>query len=694
MAILSKGCKPDNFESHNSLKLSFTNIRGIRSNFVDCESFLESNSPDILALCDTNLDDSTDAGNFSVRGYLPLIRKDSSTHMHGLAVYVKEGLPFARDLSLENSADSYLCFRLALLHSVSYFFFLYRSPSSSLCTVFDSISSNIDEVLSINPSANVFVFGDFNVHHKDWLTYSGGTDRLGELCYNFSISNDFTQIVNFPTRIRDCDSHSPALLDLFISSDASICSTMAFPPLGNSDHVVVSVSIDFPINSKQDTPFHRVAYGYSRAGWNGLLDHLRDVPWEDIFKLSASAAASEFCEWVQVGIDVYIPHRKYQVKLHSSPWFSAACAAAIVHRNHFFRFYQQNKSSESKAKFRQASNRCKRVAEAAKLAYATKTKESITSRKLGSRDFWRIVNSVLNKGKSAIPPLFNGPEVLSSASDKAKLFAKNFSKNSNLHDSGISLPVFPLRTNLKLHNISITPKMVKKVMIKKVLKNCEPKLSYILAKLFNNCLKESCFPDCWKVSSVVPVFNNVGERSTAKNYRPVSLLFVVSKVFEKLVNNRIVDHLEKCGLFSDFQYGFRSSRSTADLLTAVSDRIARAFNRSGATRAVALDRSKAFDRVWHAGLLHNLNLMEFQVRYLALFLLFSVIDGFGSFRMGNLHKNIHLMLVFLKGLFLVLHFSYYTLMTFLMMLFVILPSMLMILLSTLNAIRHLICGSN
>ena len=130
-----------------------------------------------------------------------------------------------------------------------------------------------------------------------------------------------------------------------------------------------------------------------------------------------------------------------------------------------------------------------------------------------------------------------------------------------------------------------------------VLKNCEPEPSYILAELFNKCLKESCFtPDCWKVSLVVPVFKNVGERSTAKNYRPVSCLSVVSKVFEKLVNNRIVDHLEKCGLFSDFQYGFRSSRSTADLLTVVSDRIARAFNRSWTIRAVALD-IKVFDRV-------------------------------------------------------------------------------------------------
>ena len=194
------------------------------------------------------------------------------------------------------------------------------------------------------------------------------------------------------------------------------------------------------------------------------------------------------------------------------------------------------------------------------------------------------------------------------------MFAENFSKNSNVDNSGISLPVLPSINNLKKHNISVTPKRVKKVIMNLdlsetsgpdctpvvILKNCEPEFSFILAELFNKYLKESCFPDCWKVSSVVPVFKNVGERSTAKNYRPVSLLSVVSKVFEKLVNNRIVDHLEKCGLFSHFQYGIRSSRSTADLLTVVSDRTTKAFNRSGATLTVALNISKAFDRVWHA----------------------------------------------------------------------------------------------
>ena len=402
-------------------------------------------------------------------------------------------------------------------------------------------------------------------------------------------------MVNLPTRIPDCDSHSPALLDFFLSSDASICSTMTFSPLGNSDHVAVSVSIDFPTNSQQDAPFHRIGYDYSCADWDVLCDHLRDVPLEDSFKLRAFAAASEFCVWVQVRIDVYIPHKKYQVKPHSPPWFSAACAPAIVHRNHFFHFSRE-KSSDSMVKFRQASNHCKRVLEAAKLAYAD------------------------------------------------------------------CIPVV-------------------------VLKNCELELSHIVAELFR---KESCFPDCWKVSSVVPVFKNVGERSTVKNYRPVSLLSVVSKDIEKLVNNRIVDHLEKYGLFSDFQYGFRCSRSTADLLTVVSDRIARAFNRSGATRPVPLDMSKAFDRVWHAGLFHKLKSYEISGW------IFGLISSFLSNRQlqvvldGKCSQEYPVN----AAPFLVLNFFYYTLMTFLMILSVILSSMLMILLPILSVIGHLICGNN
>ena len=194
----------------------------------------------------------------SLRDYLPFNPKGfyCITQKHGLAICVKEGLPLARDLSLENSEDSYLCFRLALLHSVSYFFFLYRLPclcvpllilfhltymrlsrsTHLLCLSLETLMFIIRTGLPIlteliDPANSVIMFLSQTTLLR-WLTFLLGSQ---------------TVIL------------SPALLDIFISSDASICSTMTFPPLGNSDHLVVSVFIDFPSYSKRYDPFHRIA---------------------------------------------------------------------------------------------------------------------------------------------------------------------------------------------------------------------------------------------------------------------------------------------------------------------------------------------------------------------------------------------------------------------------------------------------
>ena len=199
-----------------------------------------------------------------------------------------------------------------------------------------------------------------------------------------------------------------------------------------------------------------------------------------------------------------------------------------------------------------------------------------------------------------------------------------------------------------------------------VLKNCEPERSYILAKLFNKCLKECCFLDCWKVSSVVPVFKNVGERSTANNYCPVSLLSVVSKFFEKLVNNGIVDHLEKCGLFSDFQYGFRFSLLIFSQLYQVE--LLGILTGLELVELWHLIYARLFHRVWHAGLLHRLTSHGISGQIFGLISSFLsnrrcgvVLDGKSS---QEYPVNVG---VFLKAVFLILHFSCYTLMIFLMM---------------------------
>ena len=198
--------------------------------------------------------------------------------------------------------------------SVSYFFFLHRSPSSSFCMVFNFISSNIDEVLLINPSANVFLFGDFNVHHKDWLTYSVGTDRPVKLCYNFYISNDLTQMVNFPTRIPDCDSHSPALgIYVFLLKLVFVLQWLSL-----HWEILIMLLSQFPMTFHKFTTrcsFHCIAYNYSHADWDSL------VPWMFHGRLSSNSVPLLLLVNFVSRFRLELMYISLIVSVTSSPWF-------------------------------------------------------------------------------------------------------------------------------------------------------------------------------------------------------------------------------------------------------------------------------------------------------------------------------------------------------------------------------------
>jgi len=600
--------------------LSFGNIRSLRDKFADVESYLHLNKPDIFGLSETALNESVPNSDLIIPGYLPLIRKDSIKHMHGLGIYVRDNLPIAREVELEDKQHPFICLRVALMQSTSYVYLLYRSPASQDCEVINKVSDSIDKALASHPNANIFVCGDFNVHHVDWLTHSNGVNRAGSDTYNFAVANSLTQLVDFPTRFPDREDQSPYTLDLFLTSNPGICKVSAHYPLGTSDHAVVCATISLEGKAAQESPYHRTLFSYERADWDGFRDLLRDVPWNKIFQKNVSAAASEVISWLEAGIDAFVPKRKYQVKPHSSPWFSPACSAAIAHRNHYYHAYQRDNSLENHRLFIRARNCCKSVIRQAKSDYAGRVHERIASQRVGSRDFWRIINSVQHRGKSSIPPLFNGPEVLTSSADKARLFANMFSKNSTLDDSNHPIPEFHPRTNSQLDDIQITVKTVTSIIARLdpskatgpdgipviLFQKCSPELSPVLTKLYRKCYLESCFPSAWKLPMVIPVFKNCGDRSDPRNYRPISLLPVISKIFETVINLSLVKHIESLGLFSDAQYGFRSGRSTADLLTVITERVNCALDNSGQARAIALDISKAFDKVWHAGLIRKL----------------------------------------------------------------------------------------
>ena len=318
-------------------------------------------------------------------------------------------------------------------------------------------------------------------------------------------------------------------------------------------------------------------------------------------------------------MESYIPSKTFQLKPNSQPWFSPECAAAIAHRNHFFHLYHQNRSDETKAAFKTARNQCKRILRNAEQSYAESIQTRIGEESLGSKEFWRITNKVLGRGKASIPTLVEGPIQVISSTDKTSIFASKFASHSTLDDQGCLPPEFPNLTDERLCDLKVSAgqisKLIKELDSTKatgpdsipvvVLKHLSPELSPILAKLFNRCLKEKCFPTSWKTSAVCPVFKNAGDKSAPSQYRPISLLSIISKLFESVINKGVIDHLVKNNLLSDVQYGFRSSRSTADVLTVITHRISEAMAKGNHTRVVALDISKAFDKVWHKGLLHK-----------------------------------------------------------------------------------------
>ena len=144
------------------------------------------------------------------------------------------------------------------------------------------------------------VCGDFNAHNTEWLCHSHTTHGAGLLCQEFAMAQELTQIVDFPTRIPDHDHHQPYLLDLFLCSNPESCTVASHPPLGKSDHTVVSIGVKFVVKSINEHPYHRTVYSYSKADW----DHRRDVPWA---KQDATYAAMEIAEWAKISIDCYIP---------------------------------------------------------------------------------------------------------------------------------------------------------------------------------------------------------------------------------------------------------------------------------------------------------------------------------------------------------------------------------------------------
>ena len=221
---------------------AFTNIRGILSKIDHLNIFLRQHTPTLFACSETKLSNKILDSELSFPNYT-MIRDDKPPH-HGLCLYLHSSLTAQHCSQYENPQYQYICLRFILHSNSKIIFFIYRSPSAN-SDIFSVISDKIDSALLAYPNSEIVVAGDFNIHHEQWLTHSSSTDTAGQAAFNFSISHNLTQLVNFPTHIPDHHGDRSNTLDLFLTSHPDLYDISSSSPLGSSDHAVITCTQTF-----------------------------------------------------------------------------------------------------------------------------------------------------------------------------------------------------------------------------------------------------------------------------------------------------------------------------------------------------------------------------------------------------------------------------------------------------------------
>ena len=602
--------------------LNFCNIRGLTSNFTSVEHHLLFDKPHLLFLTETQVAEGCDSNPFSVPSY--------SLYSHfsfkrGCCAYVRNDVSCSRVSDLESPDFSTLWLRLSSHSSTKFICCVYLSPNSTNYNAFfDYLNSKLEQILSSFPFSEIILLGDFNVHHSQWLSSNSPTDDEGKLTFEFAILNNLEQLVQFPTRIPDRPGDLPNILDLFLSSNSVPYTVKNLPPLGNSDHHLISVSSPFISNRSLERPpplERRRLWHFRAANWADLRTHFFDFPWNAYCfrdEFGPSERAERVTEVILEAMEGYIPY-SYPSTKPNKPWFNSTCSRAINDRNNALKAHLRFQTNESHANYISLRNHAKATLRLAKNSFIRRKCNNLSGSS-SSRSFWHLAKSInSNFTSSSFPPLQlpdGSTAVLPSS--KAEVFAQTFASNSNLNDSG-DIPPTPAPSDSFMPVINITYEdtvsALSELDTRKaygldgvppvVLKYCARELAPCLESLFSFCLSTGSYPSCWKRALIQPVPKK-GDPSLPSNYRPIALTSVLSKVFESILNRKIWEHLSSSNLISDRQYGFRKERSTGDLLSFLSERWSSSLRDFGESFAVALDISKAFDRVWHKALISKL----------------------------------------------------------------------------------------
>ena len=590
-------------------------------------AFLEVHEFDIFCIGESflNSEINDDDQRLAIENY-SLIRSDhpSGSKRGGVCIYFRDHLGLEERPELTTLDE---CLVVEIKTSSGKFFLCvcYRSPSQTSDEFEDFINKWEETIINVNncsPNSVIFL-GDFNVKNSDW--WSGDTtDAGGREIQNLATQHGLNQLIGEPTHILP--NASSSCIDLiFSSADHLSLDSGVLPSLyPRCHHQIVFCKINFKIPFPPS--YKRRIWDFSRANSMAIQRAIDMIDWDIFFEgRDINGQVSLLTETLLNIFSNFVPNKIITVKNKDSVWMTAGVKQLLLQKAKIYERYVKNgRTEEDFETLSAAQSRCKKAIKDAKKSYYTRLANSLNDPSLASKKYWSILNQFLHKKKAPrIPPVRNATNnLVAGTSEKANIFNLFFANQCSLIETNSVLPPENIKTNLRLNNIYLDETKVLALIRSldsnkahgwdeisiQMVKMCDRSLVKPLMKIFQSSLDSCIFPEMWKKANVIPVYKNKGDKSVVKNYRPVSLLPIFGKLFEKCLFDTIYSYFEDNNLFSSCQSGFRKGDSCISQLLSITHDIFKGFDSTPLldTRGIFLDISKAFDRVWHEGLVFKL----------------------------------------------------------------------------------------
>ncbi len=612
------------FPSTHHLSVIHFNARSLLPKIPELRLLSRSLSPHVIAVTESWLTPSVPNGALHVHGYDTVLRNDRSDDRRGggVLLMIRNDLSRCKERPDLRTWPESVWSEIRIGSKILILGCLYRPPTSDSSIFAEALEDAID---NINHQHKILLVGDFNATSPAWCA-SDSYNEAGRLLEPLFYSLGLHQSLSSPTHLR-ADGSLGSLLDLVVTNDPNLISDVStHPPIGSSDHLVVECATNL---RKEGTPqqtspsLARRIWCYDKADCSALNKHLLSLDWPDV--LTASDIDSAWIAWKSSFLSTvkkYIPSKVIKKVKPKNPVVTKDIENVIKEKRKAYRTYKRNPTNDNREAFNSVRNRVTHL-----IRKASRAHTSTLHRRLrldpspsASSDFWQHIKAITGKTKKTIiPDLITQDQTATDARAKANLLNNFFAEQTKLPDADIQIPdadslpfneecfssifttpseVYDILQSLKVNKAAgpdgLTPRL---------LRLCSSGIATSLAILFNRSYAEGCFPDDWKHALVIPIFKK-GDRHTLGNYRPISLLSVVSKVMERVVYNKLYKFLAP--VLSANQSGFKKKDGTALQLLRLTQEWSEAVDRSQYVGVVFLDLKKAFDRVWHKGLLVKL----------------------------------------------------------------------------------------